>query len=81
MKCIDGGQICYLKYDETFSTDNRFYICKIIISTNYYGKFNFSLYNKLIFGPSSLRECELKIKELENKSNEIKYIILEYESK
>lgn len=78
MKCIDGNNICHLRYDENFGTVNRFYICKIAISVGYYGKFNFGLYNTLIFGPASIRECELKIKELEFKNKDNKYIILEY---
>lgn len=58
---------------------DRFYICKIVVSASHYGKFNFGLYNTtLIYGPKSLEECEFKIKELEFKNQNIKYIILEY---
>lgn len=78
MKCIDGNEICHLKYDKAFNLINKFYICKIVISASHYGKFNFSLYNTLTFGPASIRECELKIKELEFKNKDNKYIILEY---
>lgn len=59
------------------NSGNKFYICKTVISNSHYGKFNFNLHNTLIFGPSSLRECKLKLIELEiNKIN--KYTILEY---
>lgn len=78
MKCIDGGEICHLKYDKAFNSINRFYICKIVISASHYGKFNFSLYNTLIFGPASIDECENKIQELILKDKNNRYIILEY---
>jgi hypothetical protein len=78
MKCINGDNICHLKYDKEFGTVNRFYICKIVISSSNYGKFNFGLYNTLIFGPASFDKCEIKMQQLCEKDDKNKYIILEY---